>query len=127
MKKCKKKKYEVGGPLDSVLPMLPVALGLVNPVLGTAASIGLKMSQQKETVPQPQSVINSNPYGFALGGTLNGNEDLMNFNGNTHAQGGIKVSPDGLPVNDSNQEIEGGETILSIGKKKYVFSAKLTI
>ncbi len=68
MKKCKKKKYEMGGPLDSVLPMLPVALGLVNPVLGTAASIGLKMSQQKETVPQPQSVINSNPYGFALGG-----------------------------------------------------------
>ena len=267
MKKCKKKKYETGGPLDSILPMLPTTLGLVNPVLGTAASIGLKMSQQQESVSQPQSVVNSNPYGFALGGeldppkkktarykaalgevsqdnlsealttmskfkklqasgyssigntgkaasalnaskvlkplgpivsaievganladdnyiragfstvpflpnaldyatdktwdskeansvvkeafqsipelsktlvdhiknqfklggTLKGNEDLLVASGRSHAQGGINVSPDGLPVQNSNQEIEGDETILTVGKKKYVFSSKLTI
>lgn len=123
-----------GGALDTVLPVVPAILGAINPALGAVAGIGVNMYQnskaQDEAVPKQNTMVNSNPYGFELGGMLKGIEGIEQFVGDKHSDpsGGISVSPGGVPVSDSNQKVEDGETVFDVGGgRKYVFSAKLVI
>lgn len=252
-----------GGALDTALPVVPAILGAINPALGAVAGAGVKMYQSAEAqqeTPSSATMVNSNPYGFASGGTLNsqstttstdpilkqkskqksplqwliptimgavglglaatkkdankintfpslppissfpslpalpkritpsfsngtipsiglgqnpvqnnpydqidytepvhiqaqqgyksnfdiagigtyaelggmlkGIEGIEQFVGDKHSDpsGGISVSPGGVPVSDSNQKVEDGETVFDIGGgRKYVFSAKLVI
>lgn len=128
MKKCKtKKSYSNGGTLDSVLPMIPAALGMANPILGTASGVALNMLQNSKQNTTTNPVVNSNPYGFELGGKLIGNEGIEQYSGAKHgAEGGIKVNPQGIPVQMSNQEVEDGEILYTTKSgQKYVFSNKL--
>lgn len=128
MKKCKTKKYDNGGTLDSVLPIIPAALGMVNPLLGTASGVALNMYQNsKQESPVNNTVVNSNPYGYELGGKLIGNEGAMQYSGASHSEGGIKVNPEGIPVQMSNQEVEGDEVVVKIKNKPYIFSNKLFV
>lgn len=122
--------YDNGGTLDSVLPMIPSVLGMVNPMLGTASGAALGMYNATKQEPiQNTSVVNSNPYGYELGGKLIGNDGAMQYSGDKHSDpsGGIAVAPSGLPVQDSNQLVENDEVLVKIKNKPYIFSAKLFV
>lgn len=119
-----------GGALDSVLPVVPSILGMVNPMLGAASGVALGMYNNSKQQPvQSTSVVNSNPYGFELGGKLIGNEGAMQYSGASHALGGIPISNNGsiVPRSISQAEVEDGETIIEFEKTKYIFSNKLKI
>lgn len=130
MKKCKNK-YENGGALDTIIPMVPGILSAINPALGAVAGVGLNAYQQsKQSVPQSSPVVNSNPYGFELGGQLIGQEGAEMYKGVSHSDpsGGISVDPNGNIVPDSNQKVEGEEVSYKTrGGKTYIFSASLKI
>lgn len=66
------------------------------------------------------------------GGYVEGMDDAYEFEGRSHDQGGIGVSEQGLPSDQPQAEVEGGEVIVSFvdsaGKpRKYVFSKRLTV
>lgn len=130
MKKCKTKKMENGGALDTIIPMVPGILSAINPALGAVAGVGLNAYQQsKQPVPQSSPVVNSNPYGFELGGQLIGQEGAEMYKGATHSEGGIPILNDGTISTKeiANAEVEDGETIITIKNKKYIFSNKLRL
>lgn len=71
----KKWKYAEGGALDAVLPAVPALLGAINPALGAVAGVGVSMykqsqAQQEMNAQQGQRMVNTNPYGYASGGAL---------------------------------------------------------
>lgn len=119
---------ENGGALDTIIPMVPGILSAINPALGAVAGIGVNAYQQsKQPVPQSSPVVNSNPYGFELGGQLIGQEGAEMYKGATHSEGGIPILNDGTPTQMSNQEVEDGETLVTLKGKKYIFSNSLII
>ena len=74
---------------------------------------------------RPRLEHQQNRYTMANGGMMNslgGNGDLMEYQGNSHAEGGIPVDQNGVPTNRANAvaEVEGGETKLD----DYIFSDK---
>lgn len=143
MKKCKTK-YELGGSLNgntkqetygnigNIAGMALTLAGIpgMGPVLsGLGSKIGANQDMSKAIQDHFNSLNkSSNPYGnYALGGEIQGDENLFKYKGNSHINGGINVSQSGLPTENSNNEVEGGETTLRVGTKGYVFSKSLKI
>lgn len=131
--KNKKIKYKDGGTMNPELTgLIGTGLSVINPALGAVATPMLNMFNQEN----PNQVINdhfnqvktsTNPYGYEKGGEL-GYEDLIKYEGNSHAEGGIPVGNTGLPSNETTRhEVEGEETSWRIGNKTYVFSNKYKI
>lgn len=144
-----RKKYNIGGALESISPLADMAL----PGLGTALSFAssfiqqgaLKKEAQDQTVSNlTEKTINTNPYGYALGGLLKnrnyykgrqyasgglltGKEDAAVYKGKSHAQGGISTSAKGTPTANGENELEGGEVKFTYKDKEYIFSNQLII
>lgn len=137
---AKKFKHEEGGTLSSANKGELVGQGLgaaltlaglpgLGPVLGqVGAMIGAKKDEKQALKNSFNEVQNSvNPYGFEKGGQLKGDEDLMTYKGNDHAQGGISVEENGIPSKQGINEVEGDETVYKINGKSYIFSKKLKL
>ena len=145
-----KKKYNIGGALESLSPLADMAL----PGLGTALNFASSFIQQGAIKKEAQEgvvsnltekTINTNPYGYALGGLLKnrnyykgrqfstggilvGKEDAALYKGAKHGkEGGIKVGANGVPTKTGHNEVEGEETKFSYMDKEYIFSSKLII
>lgn len=155
----KKKKYNLGGNLQKTQNVLGTTQGvaglgdMVVPGLGTAlnAAIGIfgqgfiKHAANKDIENSlTQMTVNTNPFGFALGGMLKktkayknrsyasgglleGTDDLGVYNGASHEQNGIKVSKSGIPSKEGINEVEGKETVFKMKDQAYIFSDKLKI
>jgi len=69
--------------------------------------------------------------GFAYGGVMNQNQGdgkFIEYNGPSHAGGGIKVNEAGIPTNGpAAAEVEGGETDYDNGIENYIFSDRLVL
>lgn len=144
-----RKKYNIGGALESLSPLADMALPGLGTALNFASSFiqqgALKKEAQDQTVSNlTEKTINTNPYGYALGGLLKnrnyykgkqfstgglltGKEDAALYKGKSHAQGGISASAKGTPTLNGQNEIEGDETKFSYKDKEYIFSDKLII
>ena len=144
-----KKKYNIGGALESLSPLADMAL----PGLGTALNFASSFIQQGALKKEAQEgvvsnltekTINTNPYGYALGGLLKnrnyykgkqyatgglltGKEDAAIYSGKSHKQGGISTSAKGTPTPNGQNELENGEVKFSMGNKEYIFSNQLII
>lgn len=128
----KNPEYQGGGEL--LAQAAPQLLNLALPGLGTAFSpvIGqaLKSVQDSKVLKDHYNSISqgTNPYGnYAMGGTLGGDEKAPMYDGNTHAQGGIQVGPDGTPSPNAVGEVEDGEVKVKLKGKTNILSAKLKI
>lgn len=149
-----RKKYNMGGALGALESLSPLA-DTALPGLGSALSLATSFIQGKamekkanESVVNnlTEKTINTNPYGFALGGVLKdnnfsyykkrqyssggilvGKEDLSVYHGSKHSNGGIAVNSKGLPSKSGTNEVEGEEAKLTIRDKEYIFSSKLII
>lgn len=128
----KNPEYQEGGQL--LAQAAPQLLNLALPGLGTAFSpvIGqaLKSAQDSKVLKDHYNSISqgTNPYGnYAMGGTLGGDEKAPMYDGNTHAQGGIQVGPDGTPSPNAVGEVEDGEVKVKLKGKTNILSAKLKI
>lgn len=64
---------------------------------------------------------------FNYGGFLTGMEDASVYKGRLHSKGGILVNSKGVPSGKPAAEVEGGETVVKINGKSYVFSDRLKI
>lgn len=120
----------IGSSIGSVANLIVPGLGsLLSPVLGSVGGVlGAKYDAKKQAREQvQQTTVNTNPYGFELGGEITGNEDLAFYKGKSHRNGGIMVSKTGLPSFNPVAEVEGDESRLRLGKKTYIFSKKLTV
>jgi len=106
-------KYELGGALIDV--------GIE--ALTSLISAGIQKGKQTR---QFASALN-NTTEYEHGGSIEGRKDAFTYKGNSHAQGGIKVDLSGIPVLDSENEVEGDEVAVILDGKRYVFSKKLTI
>jgi hypothetical protein len=71
------------------------------------------------------------PIEFAQGGVMNkaqGDGKFVEYEGPTHAGGGIKVDAGGMPTNGQPiAEVEGGETMHDDGIESYIFSDRLVL
>lgn len=155
----KKKKYNLGGNLQKTQGILSTAQGVAGlgdsivPGLGSALStaIGIfgqgfmKHAANKDIESSlTQMTVNTNPFGFALGGVLRktkvyknrsyasgglleGTDDLGVYSGATHEQNGIKVSKSGIPSKEGINEVENKETVFKMKDQVYIFSDKLKI
>jgi hypothetical protein len=117
----------IGQGLGSALAMAGVP-GL-GPILG---QLGSMLGQKKDASAALKNSFNQinksvNPYGHEEGGELMGREDLMQYKGNSHSQGGIAVQQNGIPYKEGINEVEGDETVYKVGKNSYVFSKKLKL
>jgi hypothetical protein len=120
----------IGNSIGSIANLIVPGLGsLLSPVLGSVGGmLGSKFDNKKQVREQVQaSTVNTNPYGFELGGEISGNQDLIFYKGKSHRNGGIQVSATGLPSFNPIAEVEDGETRLKLGKRNYIFSKKLTV
>jgi len=116
----KSKRYDMGGSLQSLLPLLDLAA----PGLGTAASTVAGVLQQANAFNKQTTPLKSptNPFrSYKLGGKL------KEHNLPTHEQGGGMVDKMGNPSNQGTAEIEKQESIYTSqkGKTPYVFSDTL--
>lgn len=144
-----RKKYNIGGALESISPLADMAL----PGLGTALNFASSFIQARAMEKKAnegvvnnltEKTINTNPYGYALGGLLKnrnyyknrqyasgglltGKEDAALYKGKKHSSGGIKVGANGVPNENGGNEVEGGEVKFSYMDKEYIFSSKLII
>ena len=145
-----RKKCELGGALESLSPLADMAL----PGLGTALSFAssfiqqgaMKKEAQDQTVSNlTEKTINTNPYGYALGGLLKnrnyykgrkfssggilqGDDSLMKYKGAKHGkEGGIFVNSNGIPDKQGINEVEGDEVVFQYKDKSYIFSDRLII
>jgi hypothetical protein len=94
----KLKKCDTGGGLEQLLPLLPTALGAINPALGIAANVGIQgLSSMKQEAPiTPDTTYNTNPYGkMKTGGLLPAG--FVQHNAKSHADGGQAVDSQGKP------------------------------
>lgn len=127
------KAQAVGNTIGSFGNFIAPGLGQVlSPLLG---GIGAAIGQKDDAAFALQEHYNqintvNNPYQLKNGGAI-GKHDNIKYTGNSHANGGMDISKDGLPVNQSSIEVEGGENMVDVkinGKKiKYVFSNTLKI
>ena len=139
MKKKCKTKYKDGGELLSAIAPQAISMGLnaLVPGLGSIASpiVGglIQQGQQKSNELQMlndhfnSTKIQTNPYGYENGGQLQGSENVSEFNGLSHALGGIDVNAMGVPSANPTAEVEGGETKTTIGGKTFIFSKTLRV
>ena len=71
------------------------------------------------------------PVEYAQGGVMNkaqGDGKFVEYEGPTHAGGGIKVDAGGMPTNGQPvAEVEGGETMHDDGIESYIFSDRLVL
>ncbi len=138
----KKKKYNLGGNLQKTQGILSTAQGVAGlgdsivPGLGSALStaIGIfgqgfmKHAANKDIESSlTQMTVNTNPFGFALGGILKGRDDFSYYKGQSHSTGGIKTSSTGIPTKNGINEVEGGETKVQLNNQDYIFSNRLKI
>ncbi len=94
----KLKKCDTGGGLEQLLPLLPTALGAINPALGIAANVGIQgLSNMKQEAPiTPDTTYNTNPYGkMKTGGLLPAG--FVQHNAKSHTDGGQAVDSQGKP------------------------------
>lgn len=144
-----RKKYNIGGALESISPLADMALPGLGAALNFASSFIQAGAMKKEAQDQTTSnltekTINTNPYGYALGGLLKnrnyykgrqyasgglltGKEDAALYSGKKHSSGGIKVGNNGVPNVNGGNEVEGGEVKFSYKNQEYIFSDKLII
>jgi len=150
--KMRDKKYKNGGslglgqaintvsPLLSLIPgfgtMASMGLGLVGKALGNSdeAYNNAKENEMKIKSNTPTGTLGLPNYNYGgrlskmkFGGKMNyqnGGSMLKEYDGPSHANGGIPVDHKGAVTNSYNAaaEVEGGET----SRKGYVFSDKLT-
>lgn len=119
----------IGAASNFIVPGLGAVL---SPLLGGLAQMIGKKDDEAYALNEHYNQVNTvtNPYQLKDGGVV-GNEDNFKFKGKTHAEGGINISKDGLPVAHSNIEVENGENFVDVtinGKRiKYVFSDTLKI
>ena len=74
-----------------------------------------------------QFKTSTNSFGYAAGGELKGKADFATYNGNSHAQSGIKTSTTGIPTLQGPIEVEGKETLVKAQGKNYIFSHQLKV
>lgn len=131
-------KKELGGTLNTLSALRDfsslgdLALPGLGPVLSASLSIlqaglGKKMFNENIEKSLAQQTINTNPFGFALGGVLKGKEDLGYYKGRSHISGGILTNPKGIPSEKGINEVEGEETLFKYKNMSYIFSDKLKI
>lgn len=113
-----KKKYNKGGFLDNIAPMLDIAGGALGvPGVGSAISGIAGMFEQPEK--QPAQKLSANTM-MKMGGRL------KEYIGPSHEQGGINVDANGNPSINPVAEVEGGETKMkNPDLSTYVFSDSL--
>lgn len=123
----------VGSTIGSLSNLIVPGLGTVlSPLLGGIGQALGKKDDEAYAIQQHYNQVNkvTNPYQLKHGGAV-GSEDNFKYQGNSHAQGGIDITKDGLPTVSSDIEVEGGENMVEVmlnGKKvKYVFSNTLKI
>lgn len=123
----------VGSTLGSLGNFAVPGLGnILSPLLGGLGQLIGQKDDESYALQQHYNNVNtvSNPYQLKNGGVI-GSKDNFKYQGNSHEQGGIDVDRNGLPVPQSDIEVEGGENMVEInmnGKKiKYVFSNSLKI
>ena len=145
-----RKKYNIGGALESISPLADMALPGLGAALNFASSFIQAGAMKKEAQDQTTSnltekTINTNPYGYALGGLLKnrnyykgrqyasgglltGKEDTAVYKGAKHGkEGGISVNSNGIPDKQGMNEVEGDEVVFQYKDKSYIFSDKLII
>lgn len=120
----------IGSTVGTAANLIAPGLGsILSPILGSVGSmLGGKVDAKKSMRERlSQSTINTNPYGYENGGYITGKEDLAIYTGNSHSQGGIGITENGIPTYNPMAEVEGNETVLRIGKKSHIFSKKLKV
>jgi len=123
----------VGSTLGSLGNFAIPGLGnVLSPLLGGLGQLIGQKDDESYALQQHYNNMNTinNPYQLKNGGVI-GSKDNFKYKGNTHEQGGIDVDTNGLPVSQSNIEVEDGENMVEINVKgnkiKYVFSNSLKI
>jgi hypothetical protein len=132
-KSTSNKAQSVGSTIGSLSNFIVPGLGSVlSPLLGGIGGMIGQKDDEAVALQEHYNQVNTttNPYQLQNGGAI-GSEDNFKYQGNTHAQGGIDVDKNGLPVATSDVEVEGGENMVDLninGKRvKYVFSNTLKI
>lgn len=126
---AKYRKHAAGGPLDREKYAAGGPLDLAISVAGTLLQKGLA---NFDAAQGDVSRIGQMTELYAHGGTLDGGAAAAKVvEGPTHEEGGVPVTPNGMPAPMASDEVEGGEVIAPVilaGKKvNYVFSNRLGV
>lgn len=119
---------------DDILEPLG-AIPLIGPRSKPFTKAGIEALKRMAKAKKAQHVLNVTDYiddvkkdNFKHGGKLKGHLGLSEYEGNSHLNGGINITPNGVPTATSNQEVEGEETVYTMEDgSKYIFSKSLTI
>lgn len=128
MNNAAKKSQSYGAIAGGIGTGIGLAFGV--PGLGQVTSlIGSKIG---ERIGKPEDLTDQYNKKYTImknGGKLIGDIDFAKYKGNSHSKGGINVDELGVPTNDpnSNIEVEGEETKVSIDGEDYIFSKQLKL
>lgn len=122
------------GDLASAIPGIGAIAGPAISAIGAIAGLASKENAIGDSLNAQYNNVKENTTPFALGGNLDktSTEDFKKFVGVNHAQGGMDINQQGVPMQDGNHEVEGDETAVTFtnlnGEKlNFVFSKRLKI
>lgn len=112
----------IAGPFANML--LP-GLGSVVSALGQVYDVNKAKADSYKQFDKFKTSTNS--FGYSHGGELKGKADFATYDGNTHAESGIKTSTTGIPTENGTIEVEDKETLVKAQGRNYIFSHQLKV
>ena len=116
------KKYPIGG----IIPLLSVLGPLAQNIFGMIGQQKQMKQAEKDSILNSFSDYNTNPFGTNNFTAYQKGGDFINYNGKTHAQGGIGINKGGMP-DEKNKiaEVEDKEVMYKKALEAYIYSNRI--